>query len=103
MMRIRFERSGGFLPSAMKLDHTINSEDLSPDDVGTLESLVAQAGIADLSKQQAPVKARPDASYYRLTVEDDEGSHSVQASDADMPTTLRPLVKWLTDRARKRD
>ena len=101
-MRIRFERSGGFLPSAMKLDHTINSEDLSPDEVGTLENLVAQAGIADLSQRQAPIKARPDASYYRLTVEDDEGSHSVQASDADMPSDLRPLIKWLTDRARKR-
>ena len=100
-MRIRLERAGGFQPSAMKLDRTINSEDLSPSEREDLERLIAEAKIDDLGTQQAPLKARPDASYYRLTIEDNDVSHSVKASDADMPSALRPLITWLTTRAQK--
>jgi hypothetical protein len=100
-MRIRLERAGGFLPSATKLDHTINSEELSPSEIEVLERLIAEAGIEELGTQQAPQKARPDASYYRLTIEDKDASHSVKASDADMPSALRPLITWLTTRAQK--
>jgi hypothetical protein len=98
-MQIHFERAGGFVPSAMKRSYVINSDNLSAEDADELQKLIAQADIASLAGRMRASAPRPDVLYYRLIIDDTDGSRTVTASDADMPATLRPLIDWLTERA----
>ena len=98
-MRIKFERGGGFLPTATRLSYTIDSADLPPTAANELQALVAEAKDAAPSSPAANSRPRPDVFYYRVSIEDETGSHTIEASDNDMPTTFRPLIDWLIKRA----
>ena len=98
-MRIHFERGGGFAPTAMRLKHTVEPQELPAEEAAELNRLVAEADVAGLAGRTSNTPPRPDAFHYRLTVEDGDATHQIVASDADMPAALRPLVKWLTKHA----
>jgi hypothetical protein len=98
-MRVNFERGGGFAPAAMRLSHTVDSDELSTDEANELDDLIRSANLGNLSQSSSDVRARPDAFYYQLTIKDDDGDKTIKASDVDMPSSLRPLVDWLTKRA----
>lgn len=101
IMRIHFERGGGFAPTAMRLSHTVEAQELPASEAAELRRLIADADVAGLAGRTSVAPPRPDAFHYRLTIEDDAATHQIVASDADMPTTLRPLVSWLTKHAVK--
>lgn len=99
-MRIRFERAGGFAPSAMKLSYTLDSDELTDEEVSELQNLIRSADFANVAGHPGGGgRPRPDAFYYRLSINDADGDHTVEASDTDMPGSLRPLITWLTKRA----
>jgi hypothetical protein len=99
-MRVHLERAGGFAPSAMRLSHAVDSDELSNEDAAELRTLVADADVAALTSRVRNSPPRPDAFHYRVTVDSDDGRHTVEASDSDMPAALRPLVEWLIKRSR---
>lgn len=100
-MRIRFDRAGGFAAPAMRRSLTVDTEELAADEAEELLALVRRADIPDAAGHQSAEASgpRPDALHYRVIVEDGDDSHTVVASDADMPQTLRPLVQWLSERS----
>jgi hypothetical protein len=98
-MRIHFERGGGFAPTAMRLSHTVETQELPATEAAELRNLVSGADIAGLAGHASNTPPRPDAFHYRLTIEDDAATHQIVTSDADMPAALRPLVSWLTKHA----
>jgi hypothetical protein len=94
-MRIRFERSGGFA-AAMRRAGTFDTETLPDAEAKELRDLVASSGVLDMGgRRVAPSQAR-DQRGYCLTIEDGGKTHVVEATDTDMPASLRPLIHWLS-------
>lgn len=98
-MHIQFKRAGGFAAPAMNLNYTADLAELSPEEAQELYGLVAQLDIASLATHLINKPPKPDTFLYRVVVEDHGGQYTIQASDADMPASLRPLIEWLTNLA----
>jgi hypothetical protein len=96
-MRIMFERTGGFMGRSVSL--TIELDDLSPDQAGTLRKLVDEAHFFTL-KENPPARPNPDGFQYTITVETDKARHTIHTSDTNAPEELRPLLQELSQRAR---
>lgn len=99
MIRIHFERSGGF--AGMGMAATIDSDSLSPQEERDLRSMVEAAGFFQLPGMIAAPTTGADRFVYRLAVEVDGQEHTVEMSEAAVPSQLRPLLEWLTTAARK--
>ncbi len=95
-MRILFERTGGF--AAIKLERVFDSTTLSPDEASQLESLVQKSSFFDLPLQLKTSGPGYDRFHYKLTVETDQGSRTVEASESAVPSSMRPLLHWLETR-----
>jgi len=92
MTTIHFERTGGLLGEAIKLDLDMNK---MPDD----ESQVLQRMIqnADFFKIPENLEGRPtmDGFQYRITVRAGQSVHTVRTSDGTIPGALQPLISEL--------
>lgn len=99
MMRIIFERSGGFMGRKVSLD--LDLATLPPDQADAVKLLVAESDFLNLTALPTNVPA-PDGFAYSITVETGTIQHTVQASDANFPQVLRPLLDDLLARARSR-
>ena len=100
-MRIHFQRGGGLAAPAMRQSYTVETDALPDDEAQELRDLINSADIPSLAGRTGASRSapRPDAFSYRLVIEDGDQRHTVEASDADMPATLRPLVSWMIKRA----
>jgi hypothetical protein len=99
MMRITFERSGGFMGRTTSL--TLDLDDLPADQAEALRRLLDEADFLSLAGNTASRPA-PDEFNYTITVEMDTVRHSVHTSDTSAPESLRPLLRELAERARPR-
>ncbi len=97
-MKVHFERSGGV--TGMLLTLTIETETLPEADARELESLIDAAKFFDLPKVIAGTGRGADQFQYKITVEMQGRSHSVETGDLSAPEALRPLLQRLTTLAR---
>ena len=100
IMRIEFERSGGF--AGLRLAATIEVDSLSVEEADELCRLVEEAGFFDLPTLIAGGDARPDQFTYKVTVETQGRGHTVELENGEPPPALRPLLDRLTRVARGR-
>jgi len=98
-LRISFERSGGFAGITTKT--TVDEKDLAPEEAQELRQLVEGADFLNLSEKIMPRSPRPDRFQYELSLEESGRQHKVTASEEVMPEKLKPLVKWLMEKARQ--
>lgn len=98
-MRISFERTGGF--AGMRVTATIDSESLSPQEEREMCDMVQAAGFFQLPTSMETPTPGADRFVYTLTVESDGQRRTVKVSEAAVPSSLRPLLEWLTVAARK--
>jgi hypothetical protein len=95
-MKIEFERSGGQLPVALAAH--VNTDQLPANDADAVRKLMASARLNELIGSTPHPMA--DAHTYRLAVTTDEGERfDVELTEASVPSRLRPLLRWLADRA----
>ncbi len=99
MIRITFERSGGFMGRTTSL--TLDLDDLPADQAETLRRLLDESNFLTLPEDSA-ARPMPDEFHYAVTVEMDTMKHTVRASDTSAPESLRPLLRELTQLARPR-
>lgn len=99
MMKIEFERSGGFMGRTVKL--SLDLDQLPSDQAQTLRLLVDQADFFNLPAD-SPAPPMPDSFSYTITVTTDTITHTVRTSDAAAPEKLRSLLMDLSARARAR-
>jgi hypothetical protein len=93
-MRIHFERTGGLFPGLNKT-RTISSQELPADQGKKMEYLVDSAKFFDLpAKMQSP-EPGADRFQYKISVESETGTHTVQVQDGAVPPQLAPLLAWL--------
>ena len=93
MTRIIYERSGGALGNEIHFEQEL--EALSRDDAENLLRLIQEADFFNLPENLV-VHPSPDEFQYQITIEDDDGSHTVRVSDSTMEKPLLPLIKELT-------
>ena len=98
-MQIRFYQSGGLLGRAPTEPMVIESALLSEEEARELSRLLDEAKRCPLDF--TPTQVKPDAFYYRVEVEDADGSTQAwEASDVEMAKELQPLIAWLRQRNR---
>ncbi len=98
MMRLHFERTGGFMGRTISLDLDLN--DLSPPQAEVLRLLLDKANFLGLEEETPASDPARDVFNYLIMVETDDIRHTVRTSDVDMPTALRPLIEELNQLAR---
>jgi hypothetical protein len=100
-VRVHFERSGGF--GGLLLTVTIESDTLSVDEQQQLRRLIDEADFFNLPAELSDSSGAVDQFVYKVVVESADRSHSVQTTEAAAPTTLQPLLDWLTRAARRKN
>lgn len=90
-MKLSVVRGGGVAGTIVKTE--LASGDLSPEDASTLHELVRDAGLLE-EGQGEPPPPRPDEPSYRLTVEHEGRSHTVNLTESTMPEAVRSLISW---------
>jgi hypothetical protein len=98
-MHISLERSGGF--AGIPLSVTVDTDTLTPEDAAQLQQLVEAAHFFELPKV-FPATPQPDRFQYQIFVEEPGRSRSVSVGETAVPPTLRPLINWLMEAARRR-
>ncbi len=93
-MRVLFERSGGFAGSRLRLSLDVDS--LPNEEASRLKSLLERSKFFKLPGKLVSPAGQPDRFTYRLTVESDQGTHSLEAAESAVPGEMRPLFEWLT-------
>jgi len=93
-MRVFFERSGGF--AGRKLQGSLDSSLLPLSKARRLKELLRKSGFFELPATLGSGEPDADRFSYRVTVETDDGRHTVEASDAAIPGQMRPLLDFLT-------
>ncbi len=95
-MRVTFVQSGGFV-GAIK-GCVIDAADLAPAERQELESLVAATGLTESLEQFS--SAGRDLRQYDIEIEHDAGVLRLCCDERSVPETARPLVAFLSTRAR---
>jgi Emfourin len=91
-MRIDFRSTGGFVP--LDLHYSADTEQLPGNLAAELTDLVAQADLWGAVAHEAHATA-PDASSYRLRVQDGSRVRELAVDDASAPASVRPLLARL--------
>lgn len=96
-MKIHFHQSGGWgnpLGKSVELD----TGQLAPEDADILQRLFDEAQLRGPLESLSP--AARDAVQYEITIEMDAISLEVRVDDVSAPANLRPLIRFLQERAR---
>ena len=93
-MRVLFERTGGF--AGLKLQGILDSAALSRTQARRLKELLRQSRFFELPPLVKSADKGIDRFCYKITVETENGTHTVEAGEAAVPIELRPLLDYLT-------
>lgn len=100
VMKIHFERSGGFAGMTMNVD--IDAHALSDAEREALMAHLSNAEFFALPSVIADGSTTGADRYnYRITIESDDRTHTVECTDGSVPASLTPLLDWLNDSARR--
>ena len=99
-MRIEFERTGGFM--GLRMAASFDTAELPQEDVEKLQDLLDAAKFFELPAVMPPppASAGADNFQYRVSVERDDLTHTVQMGDMSAPLEMQPLLRKLTLMAR---
>jgi len=98
--RIKFERTGGF--AGMRIAADIELEDLPKEQADRLCELMDDVDFDELPENLMKGNPVPDGFTYSITVESEEGQHTVTTSDTSAPSKMQPLLELLFQIARQR-
>jgi hypothetical protein len=101
-MQISFERSGGIMgmPVIMTID-TDDPDSISSDEVTQLCQLVEKSGFFELPAATTE-PTQPDRFQYKVIVRQGDRQHTIKIGETAVPHTLKPLLNWLIEAARRR-
>ncbi|MGB7846366.1 MAG: protealysin inhibitor emfourin [Candidatus Acidiferrum sp.] len=95
-MRIEFTRSGGF--AGMRLNVVLDTKDIPEAEALELKRMVEAADFFNLPESMPLPGA--DAFHYKITIQSDNETHTVEADERAVPPALMPLVTRLVGAAR---
>ena len=97
--RIKFERSGGF--AGMRIATDLRLDDLPIEQAHTIIELLDDMDFEELPEQMLD-ESGPDQFTYTITVETNEGEHTVVTGESSAPEKMQELLQLLNRLARKR-
>ena len=93
-MRVVIERSGGF--AGISRAQTLSTDDMPAEDAQKLRDLVDASCFYELPSVIHSDKPTPDAFRYKITVDSERGTHTVEVDEgALVPARLHPLLDWV--------
>jgi hypothetical protein len=98
-LRVSIERSGGFAGITIKT--AVDEKDLAPEEAQKLHALVEETDFLNLPGKILSRSPQPDRFQYELRLEESDRQHKVTVSEEAMPEKLKPLIKWLMEKARQ--
>jgi hypothetical protein len=98
-MNIRFVRSGGF--TGMRIAYELDTKTLSPDESQRVAAFVESANFFVLPEKIMLPGRGADQFTYTVTIDREGTSHTIQVVETAVPATLRPLIRYLVDMAKK--
>jgi hypothetical protein len=98
-MHIQFERTGGI--AGIRLTHSVSSEVLPAEEKKKLTELVEAARLFELPAMMRATEPGADRFQYKISVETEQGKHTIQVDEAAVPAQLQPLLAWLKTAVRK--
>jgi len=99
-MHIQFERTGGV--AGMRLMTTIDSDSISSEDATALRNMIDSASFFELPVKSQKSQSGVDRFQYKVMVEIDARRHTIEIEESAVPASLRPLLNWLTEKAKSR-
>jgi hypothetical protein len=100
VMKIRFERTGGFAGLIVNVE--VDAGTLLPAQSQALAQLVERADFFELPAAMTESATQgADRFSYRITIEADGRTHTVETTDSAAPAALVPLLEWLELAARQ--
>jgi hypothetical protein len=93
-MRIFLERTGGF--AGRKIEGSLDSSTLPLSQARLLSRLLKESSFFDLPPVLESSQPGADRFSYKVTVETEKGSHTVEAGEAAIPGSMRPFLDFLT-------
>ena len=103
-MKIFFEKSGGL--AGISSNTMVDTHSLSPDEAHKIQGMIDNAKEffdSNTSSSSLPPKRAADYFKYKIRVETEEGKESIiETNDITMPSEIRPLIKYLMEKAKQR-
>lgn len=96
-MKIELVRTGGQGPISRR-SVSLDVSQLPETEALKAQQLVASAHFFDLP-EKLPSKPMPDSFDYRISVEQEGHTHTVQMNQSVVPEHVQPLVDWLMSKA----
>jgi hypothetical protein len=91
-LKLTIVKGGGIAGVVTRTE--LASDALSPDDAAQLRDKVADSGVLEATTPETRERSMPDAQQYELTVEQDDGTHSVRLGEAELPDSVRSLIAF---------
>ena len=85
----------------MTMKTAVDEKDLAPGEAQKLRRLIEEADFFNSPGKITSRSPQPDRFQYELKLEGDDRQHTVTVSEEVMPQKLKPLVKWLMEKARQ--
>lgn len=95
---ISFERSGGF--TGIVNSTAINGDTISIEEKNKLRELIEDAGFFALKSEELEASHAADGFTYYITIEIGDEKNSLHVNDPAIPDSLRPLISYLSKKAR---
>ena len=93
-MRIYFERSGGMMGKPMTA--RVDTKTLPSDEATAWREMVLESSFFALPETKVAAPEGQDQFQYKVVVEVEDVSHTVETTDGAAPDSLRPLLRRLT-------
>jgi hypothetical protein len=93
-MRVLFERSGGFAGRALRRE--VDCAGLPEAEATRLREVVRQAGFFGLPGRISSSGPGADRFHYRVTVESESDTHTVDMDESAVPPSVRPLLDFFS-------
>jgi hypothetical protein len=97
---IDFERSGGFTGIPVRV--ILSNQLLSQDELDEIQRLIESSDFLRLKSEGRSARSLPDQFMYRITVETSNYRHSIAVYEQEVTTGLRPLILFLSEKARSK-
>jgi hypothetical protein len=98
-MKASIVRTGGF--AGIQMTTTVDTDTLEPEDVRQLQQLVKSSEFFSLPATIVVSKSQPDRFQYKVTIEDGSKTHTVTVGETSLPSTIKPLLDFLNQNAKR--